>query len=558
MQCVKFVSRNRYRSTFALRAVCICDYGINSTRFMARNFATKNKGQFAAVNQHNKNNAAEQKSESVNQEEEQRMMTEEELLLHKNKIKDEAHNLISRQKMSNAYSVLYEWYNFVHLNLKKEQYNETLYEKDVRHLLMDAILLGYYGQCLSSYEKKEKALLAIPMFEECFALLDRFKEIESKAENEEKEKIRSYLNNEQRRRDLQNVEFSFCCSAGFLFIRFNQYEIGEKYLMRAIPLNKDHTFIYYRLALYNKEKGNVERAEKYYELTIKELNNPTLIGDFACFCMTHMKKYEKAEELFERALKMNPTHAENLYNYAVYHFEIAKNRDKAIELLQRAITDKAVDPRPASLLGSIWLIMNEYEKARQCFLKAKSMGGYMTYRELTHYAVAEAYCGNCDVAKETYEQALKLHDSEKPLREKHGLPDDSDLLGNYAELLFKVYKRYTDARNLFERAVNADPNNTVALNGYALLMAKLQDYDKAEALFKRSILINEEPENMSRLKSNLASYANFLCNQKRAPSEAAPYYQRIKKLIDESPEAQENEQLLEEYQKFISKHPELK
>jgi tetratricopeptide (TPR) repeat protein len=487
----------------------------------------------------------------------QKEMTEQDIYDKKKEVYEEVSSLLKKNRIGDAMSYLIEWYRFIYTPIHKHiNAKERLYKEHVRQILIDAVLLGNYAVCLSSYGDK-RLQESMELFEESFKLLERYNQCKKQAQNEtgpEAEATRDFMSSKAAQTEIQEAEFAFCFTYGFLLIKRGEYEKGENHLMRACQLNEDHAGIYYRLAVLCKEQGEYERAEKYYDKAIEKLQNPTLIGDFASFYMTHMQKFDRVPELFERALKLSPNHSQNLYNYAVYHYAVKKDTTKAIQLLETAMHDQAVDPRPASYLGSIQLSLGQYEAARRNFMKAKSMGGFMTYSELSHYAIAEQHLGNFEQARDTFAQALKLHDAESKMREKRGESDDSELLGNYGELLFKIYKRYSEAKTLFDRALKSNPKNYSVLNSYAMLMAKLKEFNTADELFNKSVDIDDSAK-AKQLKVNLSNYGDYLMNQRQLPAEAANVYNRLTQLVESTPDT-DDEYFTEQHTKFIEKYPE--
>ena len=54
-----------------------------------------------------------------------------------------------------------------------------------------------------------------------------------------------------------------------------------------------------------------------------------ILGNYAVFLKNILKDYDRAQELYERALKADPNHASILGNYAIFLTDIRKEHDRA-------------------------------------------------------------------------------------------------------------------------------------------------------------------------------------------------------------------------------------
>jgi tetratricopeptide (TPR) repeat protein/Mrp family chromosome partitioning ATPase len=93
-----------------------------------------------------------------------------------------------------------------------------------------------------------------------------------------------------------------------------------------------------------------DKAEELYKRAVgidpTDANN---LGDYANFISNVRKDADAAEELYKRAIEADPKHANNLGNYAAFLSNVRKDADAAEELFKRAIE---ADPRHAHSLGN--------------------------------------------------------------------------------------------------------------------------------------------------------------------------------------------------------------
>jgi len=94
-------------------------------------------------------------------------------------------------------------------------------------------------------------------------------------------------------------------------------------------------------------------------------------------------------------------------------------------------------------------------------------------------------------------------------------------LCQHARFIYNMKKEYTQAWQLFERALDADPSDVDVLGYYASFVSSVQrDYDKAESLFQRCLQLAPTHSN------HLGGYARFLTTVRSKFDEADVYFRR--------------------------------
>ena len=203
-----------------------------------------------------------------------------------------------------------------------------------------------------------------------------------------------------------------------------------------------------------------DKAEALYQEAIKLApDDAGILGNYANFLNNIRKDHDRAQELYERALKADPNSVVHLGNYAVFLNNIRKDYDRAQEFFERALK---ADPNHANTLGNfasfLWKIRKEHDRAQ-----------------------------------ELYERALKAD------------PNDANTLGNYAIFLKNIRKDYDRAEELYERALQADPNHANNLGNYANFLRSIRkDHDRAQELFERALKADPNHAN------TLGNYAGLL------------------------------------------------
>ena len=184
-----------------------------------------------------------------------------------------------------------------------------------------------------------------------------------------------------------------------------------------------------------------EADEFLYELTTKSTLNPNSFNLYAFFLTDMLRDYDRAQEMYERAIAANPNNADILSNYADFLWVVHHDHDRAQEMYERAI---AANPNNAHGLGSY-----------AAFLKNVR--------------------GDHDQTEKMLNRAIDAD------------PNNANNLGNYASFLTDVRHEHDRAQAMFERAIDADPNNANNLGNYSQLLFATGQDEAGIALVTRAL-----------------------------------------------------------------------
>ncbi|NVJ91810.1 MAG: tetratricopeptide repeat protein, partial [Methylocystaceae bacterium] len=102
--------------------------------------------------------------------------------------------------------------------------------------------------------------------------------------------------------------------------------------------------------------------------------------------------------------------------------------------------------------------------------------------------------------KQDYDKADKMYQ-----RAIEADPDNANTLWRYAVFLSEQKQDYDEADKMYQRAIEADPDNALLLAYYATFLSdQKQEYHEANKMHKRAI--EADPDNAN----NLGNYAKFL------------------------------------------------
>ncbi len=136
------------------------------------------------------------------------------------------------------------------------------------------------------------------------------------------------------------------------------------------PSNQQLALKYFKKAYECQIKGDLERAEEYYLLSIRTF--PTAEAHtFLGWTYSFKKSYRKAIEECQKAILLDPEFGNPYNDIGAYWIEL-ENLDEAIPWLERAIQAKRYQSYhyPYFNLGRIYVIKEMYSRALECFQKS--------------------------------------------------------------------------------------------------------------------------------------------------------------------------------------------
>jgi tetratricopeptide (TPR) repeat protein len=115
----------------------------------------------------------------------------------------------------------------------------------------------------------------------------------------------------------------------------------------------------------------------------------------------------KRKGFYEKSILSNPKYADAYYEYGLYLEEKEKNTNKAIEMYQKAI-DVNQHADAYNNLGSIYLANQQFDKAKQLYIKALSVHPKNSKLH-ANKGVVEYYTKDYEGAKKSFNKAIELN-----------------------------------------------------------------------------------------------------------------------------------------------------
>jgi len=244
-----------------------------------------------------------------------------------------------------------------------------------------------------------------------------------------------------------------------------------------------------------------------------------------------------AQTLYRQAVQAHPDDANAQGALGSFLFNVHHDREEAGELLRRAVT---LDPAHASNLGNFALFLSEGSAAEQAeagdYYRRAIAEDPRSLRALGRLAVfQERIAGDPKAAEATYRRAIQLArddtaaspaSSQHTLASKTGANSAPDaylatLLANYSALVAGVKLDPLRAGELLRQAVEVDPTNAIVLSMQADYMEHVaHDNEAAEERYHRAASL--APDN----PDILGAYAAFLAHTRGDLETAEDYYCR--------------------------------
>ena len=230
------------------------------------------------------------------------------------------------------------------------------------------------------------------------------------------------------------------------------------------------------------EKGNIKK-----DLKLQAYSTEEIIGELEDFQVDMLRgnwflkkeNYDKAVDLYDRALIAKPDCIECLVNKAVALDSLGK-REEAFDSLDRAFDIKPsayILGLKATILGS----QGRYEEAITVYDKSiEMMPTLFAYYNKAHYL---SQLKRYDEAIPSYDKAIEIDSG------------DSDPWHGKAFALFQLGK-FTDAINCCDRAISIESSPT-SLNLKGFLLINLNLFNDAKLLYEQ--VLRTEPENTTAL-----------------------------------------------------------
>ncbi|MFX1444695.1 MAG: tetratricopeptide repeat protein [Promethearchaeota archaeon] len=249
---------------------------------------------------------------------------------------------------------------------------------------------------------------------------------------------------------------------GILNLERKEYDKAIRCYTKAIDLDPDNAEIWFGLGKTYQEKNKISKAIESYTKAV-ELD-PDLID-----------AWDSLANIYE--LKNDDVNAINIYKQIISLIPDSTEDTTKEELNAKKIENYrnilSLDPYNLEAWEGLALIYGaneEYEKALVCYEKATEIAPYDIDLWLN--------VGNLYAAKKDYESAIEYYEKAINLAPDHAIRKNIPLIKSYKKVLevkqddiniwmnmgyaYEYNKEYDEALNCYEKALEIDPNNSLA------------------------------------------------------------------------------------------------
>ena len=289
-----------------------------------------------------------------------------------------------------------------------------------------------------------------------------------------------------------NVDYNLFM--GNMYLQFSEHDSAMLYFDKALEIDPNNGYAYLYKADYYKLAGDSVNYDKqiYNALINKNIEIDQKISVLTDYVRESLRDTimasERAENLFSVLIDQHP-HESAIHDLYSQYLVTVKDYGGAAEQLGYVLDLEPANAENWKKLMLINLMDENYEEAFKAADKALEYNPDNI--ELYQY-IAPAYyqIEEYDKAIATYAVAMEKADTA-----------DSELMSSLASGLGDVYFMKKDTLKAFEqyeKALEYNPGNIMAMNNYAYFLAESgQDLDKAERLSGMSV--KYEPENPTYL-----------------------------------------------------------
>lgn len=183
---------------------------------------------------------------------------------------------------------------------------------------------------------------------------------------------------------------------------------------KAIP--KDHR-VYFLIGLaytrLNQQEQAVAMLRQALELKPDDLNTISTLA----LTLDGLKRFTESDELYEKALKVDPKYHLVLNNYSYSLAERGLQLERALQMALDAIAQEPENASYLDTIGWVYYKLGRHKEAEQYIGKAVAIGG-ASAAVYEHFGDIYFKLGDKEKAEKFWKQALEMNSTNQALKEK--------------------------------------------------------------------------------------------------------------------------------------------
>jgi len=279
---------------------------------------------------------------------------------------------------------------------------------------------------------------------------------------------------------------------GEVYFLQEKYDSAKINYSKGIEADKEYPLNYAGLAKINIVEKKTSEANKNQEQAI-ELGDESNAQVFVVLAdgYTKVKNYDKAIELLNEAVKVNPKYVP-AYNSLGNIYLARGNGTDAIKNFQKAIDIEGTNPEARTRKAKVYILINNFDEAIS--LLNTAIENHPDYAP-AYYELAELNYSLKNYSKSADYYSKYMASSESTLDKRR----------RYASILY-LNKEYQKSIDILKDVIKAEPDNPVAVRMLAYSYLRLDDIENSKSYFQKLF----EMPSVEYLPTDYENYADLL------------------------------------------------
>lgn len=200
--------------------------------------------------------------------------------------------------------------------------------------------------------------------------------------------------------------------AWFLSSEYSKnYDDAEKYYLKAIDANPNYVHAIYNYAMFlQDDRKDLSKSKKYYERALEiQASNTRILQSYSSL-LAQLNNLDEADRSYGRALKSEPNNVDLLRSYAHYLSAYRKDHEKAENVNQQTLRLQPNDPYVLLNYASCLLLQEGKEKqGMEALLTALENRAVkqLTFIRTVAWIILFLHCPSEEVRNKALEQVKK-------------------------------------------------------------------------------------------------------------------------------------------------------
>ena len=238
-----------------------------------------------------------------------------------------------------------------------------------------------------------------------------------------------------------------------------------------------------------KKDGSLEETENLISLLVEQYPLEEMSHSYHAAFLSFMQRYDEAAKAYESMLTINPQNSQTWMEYMMLYFD-TKEHEKAIQIASQAIKNADDSLMFYFYKGILYEILKDYDNAIKVYNTAIPFFGEDERKDLksrifAHLADSYMHMKQTEEAFEAYDKSVNLN------------PENVLALNNYAYYLSLEKRDLSKAERMSAKTLDIDPKSSTYLDTYAWIFYQQGNYTLAKFYIERALTNLKEEEQES-------------------------------------------------------------